>query len=240
MNEPPSTVDDDFVASFWRWVKRPHWSVAAPILLVAFTGVFAWQIFLSGSELDQGLLELSAAYRAARPFEARLTAFSYAPYAGGRTQRNEQTFKTAEGILSAQADKLKTPAAFYARGKLALAQGQFDSALQQFEAALQGDANLAVLHNDFGVALMEKAWQARTGNQAVDFTASRTHWEQAMQADRHATEPLFNRALSFQRQGLWEQAEAAWQLYLKNDMRSGWATEAKRYLEEIKKQSRER
>ncbi|MFN7929451.1 MAG: hypothetical protein U0Y68_16185 [Blastocatellia bacterium] len=228
----PSSVNDDFVASFWHWVKRPHWSVAAPILLVAFTGVFAWQIFLSGSALDEGLSELSAAYRDARPLEARLAGFSYAPYTGGRVQANEQKCKTAERIFAAQMDKQKTAAAFYALGKLSLAQGKFDSALEQFDAALKSDAQLAALHNDLGVALMEKAWQAR-GNQPIDFTASRTHWEHAMQADRNATEPLFNQALSLQRQGMWEQAEAAWQLYLKNDVRSGWATEAKRYLEEI-------
>lgn len=232
MSEPPSSVDDDLVAGFWRWVKQPHWSVAAPILLVAFTGVFAWQIFLSGSEVDQGLLDLSIAYREARPLEARLASFIYAPYLGGRVQRNEQQFKAAEKTLMAQADKQKTAATLYGLGKLYLAQGKFDSAIEQFQSALKSEATSSALHNDLGVALMEKAWQARTDTQLVDFTVSRAHWEQAMQADRNATEPLFNRALSLQRQGMWAQAEEAWQVYLKNDVRSAWATEAKRYLEE--------
>jgi hypothetical protein len=46
-------------------------------------------------------------------------------------------------------------------------------------------------------------------------------------------EPLFNLALLYHRQGLWEQAEASWQTYLKNDTRSRWAEEAKHYLSEI-------
>jgi hypothetical protein len=45
---------------------------------------------------------------------------------------------------------------------------------------------------------------------------------------------LFNLALLEFRQGLWKQAEERWQLYLKNDERSGWAQEAKTYLNRSK------
>jgi hypothetical protein len=36
------------------------------------------------------------------------------------------------------------------------------------------------------------------------------------------------------RQGFWKQAEARWQLYLQKDERSGWAQEAKNYLNRSK------
>ena len=233
MNEPPSTTDTGFSRSFWQWVKRPQWSVAAPILLVVFTGVFVWQIFLSPSEVDHGLAELSAAYREARPLEARLAGFSYAPYTDGVVKINENKFKLAEGVLATAANKLKTPAALYALGKLHLAQRKFAEAIQQFEAALKSEANNPALHNDLGVARMEKAWLQRAGNNPVDFTQSRAHLEHAINLDRNATEPLFNLALLQTRQGFWEQAEESWKTYLRNDVRSSWAAEAKRYLSEI-------
>ena len=233
MNEPPSTSASELNASFWQWVKRPHWSVAAPILLIAFTGVFAWQIFLSPSPVDQGVIELRAAFRAARPLEARLAGFSYAPYSDGVAKVNEQNLKVATELLTTQAEKLKTPAALYALGKLHLARRQFADALSQFEAALKGNPNQAALQNDMGVALMEKAWLARTGNRPIEFSDSRKFFEEAIRLDRDALEPLFNLALLAHRQGLWAQAEEGWKTYLKNDVRSTWAEEAKRYLNEI-------
>lgn len=209
-----------------------------PILLIAFTGVFAWQIFLSQSEVDQGLAELRAAYREARPLEARLADFSYAPYSNGLVKFNENKFKLAEGILSTQAEKLKTPAALYALGKFHLAHRKFDEAIQQFEAALKSDANNTALQNDLGVALMEKAWLEQAGNNSADFTQSRTYLERAIKSDRNAMEPLFNLALLQYRQGLWEQAGESWKTYLKNDLRSSWAEEAKRYLREVEEKKK--
>ena len=123
--------------------------------------------------------------------------------------------------------------ALSALGKFHLAQRQFEAAIQQFETALKSDANSTQLQNDLGVALMEKAWLESNGNKSADFTASRTHLEQAIKLDRNALEPLFNLALLQQRQGWWEQAEESWKTYLKNDVRSSWAEEAKRYLSEI-------
>lgn len=233
MNKPPSTADARVSRSFWQWVKRLHWSAAAPILLVVFTGIFAWQIFLSPSEVDRGLAELSAAYREARPLEARLAGFSYAPYINGGVKINEHKFKLAEDSLALAANKLKTPAALYALGKFHLAQRNFDKAIEQFEAALKGEANNPALQNDLGVARMEKAWLEHAGKQPLDFSQSQGHLEQAIKLDRNATEPLFNLALLQARQGFWEQAEGSWQTYLKNDGRSNWASEAKRYLSEI-------
>jgi tetratricopeptide (TPR) repeat protein len=236
MNQSPSISASGFGASIWQWMRRPRWSVVAPLLLVAFTGVFAWQIFLSQSEVEQGLIELNAAYREARPLEARIAGFSYAPYARGESKFNENKLKLAETILSTQVDKLKSPAAWQAQGKYYLAKGKFDEAIQQFVAALQGVPNPAPLHNDFGVALLEKAEKARreqTQAYAAELLQSRAHLEQAIQLDRNALEPLFNLALLYHRQGLWEQAEASWQTYLKNDTRSRWAEEAKHYLSEI-------
>lgn len=232
MDAPPSS-EAGFGTSFWHWVKRPHWSVAAPVLLIAFAGIFIWQIFLSTSEVDQGLTELSAAYRDARPLEARLAGFSYAPYDKGVVKVNDNKFRMAAALLSAQAEKLKTPVALSALGKFHLAQRQFEAAMQQFEAALKGDASKFELQNDLGVALMEKSWLEADGHKPADLIEGRAHLEQAIKLDRNALEPLFNLALLQQRQGLWGQAAESWKMYLKNDVRSSWAAEARRYLSEI-------
>jgi tetratricopeptide (TPR) repeat protein len=235
MDHPSTTesgTESGFGALFWQWVRRPRWSVAAPLLLIAFTGVFAWQIFLSSSEVDQGLIELNAAYREARPIEARITGFSYAPFSSGTAKINEGKLTLAESILSPQTDKPPSPMASYAFGKFLLAKGKFGEAIRQFETALKNGSNNASLHNDLAVALMEEAFPQPADRKSDYFAQSRAHLEQAIKLDRNALEPLFNLALLYHRQGLWGQAEESWQTYLKNDTRSGWAEEAKRYLNE--------
>ena len=58
--------------------------------------------------------------------------------------------------------------------------------------------------------------------------------EQALQLERQNLEAIFNLALLDFRQGLWKQAEDGWELYLTKDGRSGWAQEAKNFLNQIK------
>jgi tetratricopeptide (TPR) repeat protein len=150
-------VELDFRAWLWRSLRRPGWNVILPVLLVAFAGVFAWQIFFSPSELAKGVAALKAAYRSARPVEARITAFSYAPFAVEMSRFDEHQFKRAEDALLRQTQHLNTSAALHARGQVQLARRRFDEAIQQFEAALKLEANNPQLHNDLGVAWLEKA-----------------------------------------------------------------------------------
>lgn len=233
-SEPPK-VELGFRASLWQWLRRPHWSVVAPVLLIVFTGAFAWQIFFSQTELDKGLAALNATYRIARPLETRIAGFGYAPYDSSKVLFDENKFKLAEGFLFKQTAQLNTPSALHARGKFKLANHKLDEAQQQFDAALKLDPNNAQLHNDLGVAWLEKASLQRTAPDAdQQFAQSRTHLEQALQLDRHNLEALFNLALLDFRQGLWKQAEEGWELYLTKDARSGWAQEAKNYLSQIK------
>ncbi len=233
-SEPPN-AELGFRASLWQWLRRPHWSVIAPILLVIFTGAFAWQIFFSQTELDKGLAALNATYRVGRPLEARLAGFGYAPYEPGKAHFDERKWKLAEEFLVTRTQSLNTPAALHARGKFKLATHLFDEARPQFEAALKLDPNNAQLHNDLGVMWLEQATLRRTAPDASQqFAQSRTHLEQALQLDRHNLEVLFNLALLDFRQSLWKQAEDGWNLYLTKDARSGWAQEAKTYLNHIK------
>ena len=228
-SEPPN-AELGFRASLWHWLRRPHWSVVAPVLLIAFTGAFAWQIFFSQTALDKGLATLNATYRTMRPLESRIAGFGYAPWGGSAGTRDERSFKLAEDFLLKQNNQLNTAAVLHARGKLELAQHNFTDAIQQFEAALKIEADNAELHNDLGVAWLEKA----TIGASQYFAQSRTQFEQALQHDPGSLEVLFNLALLDFRQGLWKQAADGWELYLTKDARSGWAQEAKNYLNQIK------
>ncbi|HEX4950353.1 MAG TPA: tetratricopeptide repeat protein [Blastocatellia bacterium] len=234
MIQTPPTAESGYRTLLWHWVRRPGWSVIAPILLTAFAGVFAWQIFFSQSDLDKGLAALAAAHRSARPFEARIAGFSHAPYSG-TVQVDSHKFKLAESLLQPQLESEKTPAVVYARGKFLLTQQKFDEAIQQFELARQNDPNNPQLCNDLGAAWLEKATAQRTAAEATQwFAQSRRHLEQALQLDRNLSEALFNLALLKSRLGLWDEAEEGWQAYLLHDARSGWAQEAKAYLNRIK------
>jgi tetratricopeptide (TPR) repeat protein len=233
-SEPPK-AELGFRASLWHWLRRPQWSVLAPALVIVFTGVFTWQIFFAQTDLDKGLAALNAAYRMGRPLEARLTGIGYAPFEHGKAVFDERKWKLAEDFLLKRTQNVNTPAVLHARGQFKLATHLFDDARQQFEAALKLDPNNASLHNDLGVAWLEQATLQRTAPDAgSQFAQSRAHFEQALQHEPNHLEALFNLALLNFRQGLWKQAEDGWNLYLTKDSRSGWAQEAKNYLNQIK------
>lgn len=228
-------ADLDFRALLSRWLRRPGWSVIAPILLIAFAGVFAWQIFFSQSKLNKGLAALNGSYRQGRPLEARLAGFGYAPFRDSGGKANEQSLKQAEEILFTQIKQPDTSTTLHARGQFYIAMHKFDEAIQQFDTALKLEANNAQILNDLGIAWMEKATQNKSSPDAnKQFAQSRIHLEQALQHDPRSLEALFNLALLDFRQGRWKAAEERWQVYLKNDERSAWAGEAKTYLNRIK------
>ncbi len=125
-------------------------------------------------------------------------------------------------------------------GRLYLTQHEFDKAIDQFEKALAlGDKN-AQLHNDYGVALMEKGKAERLKNEdgksLEGFARALEHLSKAIELDASLLEALFNRALCRQEMTLYQQAEEDWRLYLEKDPNSKWADEVKQNLKRLEEQ----
>ncbi|HKY42413.1 MAG TPA: CHAT domain-containing protein [Pyrinomonadaceae bacterium] len=241
----PKTITS---AARWNWKQwfsplfLQRAAVAAVILIAA---VSIWRIFFYQSDVDKGLLALNNAYREQRPLEARLSGQSYAPFPtvrGGVPDRVDTLeLDHAERYLRDAIRDNANSRSYHALGKFYLLRRQFDQAIQQLEQALTTDPSDASIYSDLGAALLEKGKlsldkgradpaSSESGKGMEELSRSVVNLNKASELDNTLLEPLFNRALAQQNLMLYQEAEQAWQEYLKRDSTSQWAEEARRNL----------
>lgn len=227
-------------ASWWQVFLTPAWRPAIAAFLMLGLGLGIWRVFYFQSLAAKGRASLQAALRES-PVEARIGGFDWPPQ---RITLGSQPDKVADktSLESAQRyllDAVTTqpgPDSYYALGQFYLAKGELDSAIEQFDRALEGDPKNARLHSDLGAALMERArvsLEKDSGQTLQDFNQSLEHLNEARALDDSLLEPLFNLALCHQYMQILSQAEVEWQEYLKRDSSSRWADEARRHLKDV-------
>ena len=197
------------------------------------------------SSLAEGLDALQAAFHAQRPLETRISDFKYAPKPdsrGGTAQVDYVQRDRAASILL-QEDKNAGADSYHALGKYHLAEHKFDEAIAQFEQSLKLDPRNQRVHNDLGVALLERGKvrgsKLEHGEETEDFAKSLEQFNEALELDNTLLEAFFNRALLYRQMGLLEQSKNDWQEYLGKDPNSKWADEARQQRSEIEKQRAE-
>ena len=224
----------------WNWQQFFTSSLVRAVALsvvILIAPVATWRIFFYQSDVDKGLVALNEAYRAHRPFEARISKFIYAPYSstrGGVNRVNTLELDHAERYLRDAARDDPGATSSYALGKFYLATKDFDQAIQQFEQALKDDPNNAQIHADLGVALLEKGRAELASNSDKGreyFARSLAELNRSLELDESMLEALFNRALLHREMLLPRQATEDWKKYLEKDLNSPWADEARRNLQ---------
>jgi CHAT domain-containing protein len=237
-----------------RWFVRPlrgatffssPVAVALALVLVTALGLFMWRAFAPRSEVAEGLAALSAAYRTARPTEARISGLAYAHFPQTRGNEQEKVDLTARDradriLLDAVTHDAAAPAPHHALGRLYLAEKKYDQALAQLQQAVAADPNNAQLHSDLGAVLLEMGKAARAQREPVSaspeqFAQSLEHLNKALALNPSLLEARFNRALCYQYLMLPPQAAADWRKYLEQDSDSGWAVEARQNLEALER-----
>ena len=221
----------------------PAWRLAGCAVLILGIGTVVWRSFLYTSDIDKALSSLNQAYREQRPLAARITGLSYAPFPdtrGAGDKDNKVDYRAreySELLFRREAAERPTATALHALGKYYLTQKRFNSAIDQFEAALKSDPDNARLHSDLGAALFEKGKSDRPNDQSgaaeVTLARSRDHLSRALELDDSLLEALFNRALLHQTMKLSEQAKKDWESYLRKDATSAWTDEAKENLKSL-------
>ena len=210
---------------------------AAGVMLIAF---FVWFVFFRSSETEQVTALLNRAYKLQRPFESRISGLDYAPVGDTRGEDtslvNRRELDKADNISRDSALEQETAESFRNEGRVFLVKGDFDRAIETLEKAKKMAPKNAEIMNDLGVAQLEKAkslsGEAKKTNLELK-TEALASFDKAIELDPNLLAAYFDRALSLQVMSLSGQAREAWQEYLSRDPSSGWALEARKYLELI-------
>ncbi len=221
----------------------------ALICAVGFTSYFVWKNSAGKPEV---LISLNKVYKNERPLDSRISDFDYAPKVEGTRGANDKTNDDLDLVeLSARTAVKQNPTVenLHALGQVYLTKKDFDKAIEQFEKAIKQNPNTAKLHNDLGVALLEKGKLAKS--KCVEKTKLKQDCEdekepyllslakaneefaKAIELDKNSLEANFNQALCIQELNLPNQAKEAWENYLKLDSTSKWADEARKNLETV-------
>jgi CHAT domain-containing protein len=233
----------------WRALfNSPSVRLAATAVLLLIVGVVVWRVAFYESDVDKGLAQLRAAYRGQRPTESRTTAnIEYAPLTVTRGDKqaaaDEKARARAERYLLDATENSTDAKAFHALGLFYLAEKQFDKALDEFKLALKFAPTDAKINSDIGAVYLEKAKLAKEndkGDEVLENLALALKFtNRALELDGSSLETLFNKALILQKTPmLTNQAREAWEEYLRRDSASPWADEARKNLEELKKENR--
>lgn len=205
----------------------------ALILTIGFISYLGWKNYSDSSVI---LASLNKAYKNDRPTEARISGFDYAPKTEGTRGNTDKTqdlnLVYAKSRAAEAALKNETAENLHELGRVYLAEKNFDEAIKQFEKATKKNPNIAELHNDLGVALMEKAKQKEEGKLEL-FAKANEEIEKSIELDKTLTAAYFNRGLVIESLNLTNQAKEAWDNYLKLDSSSQWADEARKHLQKI-------
>lgn len=237
VNETEDASDTRKKSSFFDTLKAfflsPVPATLAFLTVAGVAGFFIWRSF-SVSTDSEILIALNKIYQTDRPTEARITGFDYAPKSEGTRGGNKNEnldlvlakSRATEAVL-----KNETAENLHALGRVYLAENNFDEAINQFEKALEKNPKIAGLHNDLGVAFMEKG---KLEEESLDlFTRAAEEFEKSIELDKDLTAAYFNRGLIAESLKLPHQAKEAWEHYLKLDPSSEWADEARERLKKL-------
>ena len=226
-------------ASFSIW---PRFAVGlAALALLLFVGIRVFAPHPSAEATAENLI--AQAYTQERSFDVRFPGAAYAPLAAERGSESSRVNRPA-ALLDAEALVARNLAAhpldprwLAAKGRIDLLEWNSDSAIKSFKQALELRPDSAQFKSDLASAYFQRA--EATG-QSIDYGLAAEWYGRALAQEPHNPVALFNRAITYERMFLYDQALQDWQHYLKVDPKSGWATEARTRMEALQRKMKDR
>ena len=226
----------NFFDSLKVFLSSPVPATLGVLIILGFAGFFIWKSF-SASKDSEVLAALNKAYRAERPIESRITDLEYAPVKNTRGGTDDDKTDKIEFDLASRtalkaASDNPTAENLHDLGRVYLSEKKFDKAIEQFEKAVKLAPDNAKIHNDLGVAMLEKAKTQQEKNLKL-LTGAKEEFAKTIELDRTLLDAYFNQALCLQIMPGSPQAKEAWQKYLELDSKTGWAQEARENLNSL-------
>ena len=225
---------------WWRplfaW-PTPAYAFAA----VAFVGIVAWiglQTFSSPSAEQL----LAQAYSEHRTLEPRIEGAKYAPM---RLQRGGGVSNLDKSPALLKAESLigenlrqhpNDPTWLQARGRADLLDGNYDSAINSLQRALETEPNSPSLLTDLGSAYYLRA---ESTDRPTDYANAIESLAKALAKSPDDPIALFNQALACERMFLYTQAVDDWEHYLRLDPQGDWSNDARTRLAALRDKIRQ-
>jgi CHAT domain-containing protein len=230
--KPPQIPDKrtSRLSGFFNW-SRPAFALATlgSLVVVGWLGVRA--LHPSAARL------LAQAYTERRTLEVRIPGAKYAPLrverrvGGSNIDKPEPLLKAEELISENLRKRPNDPTWLQAKARADLLDGNYDSAINTLQRALETEPDDPQLLTDLGSAYYLRAQSA---DRSVDYGNAVEALGKALAKAPDDPITLFNRALASERLFLYTQAVDDWEHYLRVDPQGAWADEARKRLMEIK------
>ncbi len=244
----------NLAAGFLKWLPTPHtlrWKFVATAAAAVLLCVGVWWFFFYESPISRAQATLAKVYSAGRPFEARITGFTYAPFRpsallrgdsrGGEIEeeikKDNFALEQVKNFLFSLNANSSDPEMLHLLGKYYLAEKNFKDAIEKFKQALESEPDDAELNCDLGAALLARIESERNtdaGRRKEDLNECLKYLNKALELDPESREAVFNRTLLYQAERLRHNAHDGWEEYLKLDSTSPWAKEARDGLAALK------
>jgi CHAT domain-containing protein/tetratricopeptide (TPR) repeat protein len=176
---------------------------------------------------------LAQAYSEHRTLEVRISGARYSPVrverggAGSSLDKPPALLK-AEALIGENLRKHPNdPVWLQARARADLLDGNYESAINSLQRALEAQPDDPSLLTDLGSAYYVRA---ESGDRPIDYGNAVQSFGKALAKSPNDTIALFNRALACERLFLYTQAVDDWQHYLRVDPQGDWSSDARARL----------
>jgi tetratricopeptide (TPR) repeat protein len=191
-------------------------AIAAVLVIGLFS---AWIVRQRSAEPKSAQEVVQLLLTQTRPFESRMAAQPYRPIV---QTRGSDDPGVSYPLLAGEMTRLSANS--HEMGRFYLLQKEFGRAISYLEIAERETGADAAVHNDLGVAYLERGDRSSLEKAGDEFL-------HALQQDKSFTAAAFNLALFYEYTNATSQAEAQWKRYLELDPKSDWAMEARGRLQ---------
>jgi CHAT domain-containing protein len=180
---------------------------------------------------------LAQAYSEHRTLEMRITGAQYAPMrvergTGGSSVDRSQALLKAEALIGENLRKTPNdPGWLQAKAQADLLDGNYDSAIESLQRALETQPDDTGLQTDLASAHF---LQGLSENRPAHYALAIDLLGRVLQKQPENKIALFNRAIVLERMLLFAQAVADWERYLRLDPSGAWSKEASERLQRLK------
>lgn len=213
------------------------YAVAAAVLIIL--SAFVLRRFPSPS--PQTLL--ADAYSEHRTLELRIPGAKHAPIhlergAGSSNLDKPGSLLRAESVIAERLRrKPNDPELLDAKAVADLMDGNFDSALQTLQRALETQPDSPALMTDLATAYFA---QAEASGQAIDYGRAIDNLGKVLAASPDNSIALFNRAIAEERLFLYHEAASDWNHFLRVELDPAWREEGRERLQDLQRKIQEK